>query len=297
MCSSDLLVVNPSRTELAKADMDFIIGATEKNLMMVEGESQQCSEEDLIKALEVAHDAIRIQIKAQQQLRDKVGVSGKRDYTKPVEDAELRSKVVAFAKDKIYAISKGGSSKNERSDAYDKLKVEWVESLGEEVEDDKKKLAKKYFEDLKWEVVRDMILDDRIRLDGRKLEDVRPLSMEVDLLPSPHGSALFTRGETQSLTTVTLGTPLDELLVESAAVSDYSKFILHYNFPPYSTGEIKFLRGPGRREVGHGNLALRSLRQMMPGNEYPYTVRVVSDILESNGSSSDRKSTRLNSSH
>ena len=291
------LVVNPSRTELAKADMDFIIGATEKNLMMVEGESQQCSEEDLIKALEVAHDAIRIQIKAQQQLRDKVGVSGKRDYTKPVEDAELRSKVVAFAKDKIYAISKGGSSKNERSDAYDKLKVEWVESLGEEVEDDKKKLAKKYFEDLKWEVVRDMILDDRIRLDGRKLEDVRPLSMEVDLLPSPHGSALFTRGETQSLTTVTLGTPLDELLVESAAVSDYSKFILHYNFPPYSTGEIKFLRGPGRREVGHGNLALRSLRQMMPGNEYPYTVRVVSDILESNGSSSDRKSTRLNSSH
>jgi polyribonucleotide nucleotidyltransferase len=161
-----------------------------------------------------------------------------------------------------------------------------VESLGEEVEDTQVKLAKKYFEDLKWEVVRDMILDDRIRLDGRKLEDVRPLSMEVDLLPSPHGAALFTRGETQSLTTVTLGTPLDELLVESAAVSDYSKFILHYNFPPYSTGEIKFLRGPGRREVGHGNLALRSLKQMMPGNEYPYTVRVVSDILESNGSSS-----------
>jgi polyribonucleotide nucleotidyltransferase len=148
------------------------------------------------------------------------------------------------------------------------------------------KLAKKYYEDLKWEVVRSMILDDRIRLDGRKLDEVRVLSMEVDLLPSPHGAALFTRGETQSLTTVTLGTPLNELLIETAATSDYSKFILHYNFPPFSTGEVKMMRGPGRREVGHGNLALRSLKQMMPGNEYPYTVRVVSDILESNGSSS-----------
>ncbi|MFZ9718993.1 MAG: polyribonucleotide nucleotidyltransferase, partial [Chitinophagaceae bacterium] len=145
---------------------------------------------------------------------------------------------------------------------------------------------KKYFEDLKWEVVRNMILEDRIRLDGRQLDEVRPLAMEVDPLPTPHGSALFTRGETQSLTTVTLGTKLDELLVESAAKSDYSKFILHYNFPPFSTGEVKMMRGPGRREVGHGNLALRSLKQMMPGSEYPYTVRVVSDILESNGSSS-----------
>lgn len=282
----DNFVINPSRTELAKADMDFLIAATEKNLMMVEGESEECSEEDLVKALELAHDAIRIQIKAQQELRDKVGVTTKRDYVKPVQNEELREKVIAFAKDKIYEISKSASAKHDRSEAYDQLKDALIESLGEEAEDATKKLAKKYYADLQWEVVRDMILNDRVRLDGRQLDQVRPLSMETDVLPSPHGSALFTRGETQSLTTVTLGTPLDELLVESAATSEYSKFILHYNFPPFSTGEVKMMRAPGRREVGHGNLAMRSLKQMMPGSEYPYTVRIVSDILESNGSSS-----------
>lgn len=279
-------IVNPTRAELAKADMDFMIGATDKNLMMVEGESAECSEEDLVKALEIAHDAIRVQIKAQHELREKAGATGKREYTAPEENAELQQKVSDFAKDKIYQISRSAHNKYERSEAYDKLKTELVESLGEEAEDDQKKKAKKYFEDLKWEVVRNMILDDRIRLDGRDLTTVRQLAMEVDALPSPHGSALFTRGETQSLTTVTLGTPLDELLVESAAVSDYTKFILHYNFPPFSTGEVKMMRAPGRREVGHGNLAMRSLKKMMPGNEYPYTVRIVSDILESNGSSS-----------
>ena len=279
-------VVNPSRTELASADMDFMIGATHKNLMMVEGESKECSEADFIKALEVAHDAIRMQITAQEQLREKVGVKGKRDYTKPLSDDAIQEKVHAFATDRVYAISKSGTSKADRSKAYDELKKEVVESLGEEATDTQKKLAKKYFEDLKWEVVRNMILDDKIRLDGRSLDQVRPLNMEVDVLPSPHGSALFTRGETQSLTTITFGTPLDELLIESAAKSDYSKFILHYNFPAFSTGEVKPMRGPGRREVGHGNLALRSLKQMMPGNDYAYTVRVVSDILESNGSSS-----------
>lgn len=279
-------VVNPTRSELPKADMDFIIAATEKNLMMVEGESQECSEEDLVQALGVAHEAIKIQIAAQQALRAKKGITTKRDYPKPLQDEALLEKVTAFAKDKIYAIAKSASSKDQRSDAFAALKDEFIASLGEEVEDSTKKLAKKYFEDLKWEVVRNMILDDKIRLDGRGLTEVRPLAMEVDILPTPHGSALFTRGETQSLTTVTLGTPLDELLIESAARSDYSKFILHYNFPPFSTGEIKPMRGPGRREIGHGNLAQRSLKQMMPGNDYPYTVRVVSDILESNGSSS-----------
>jgi polyribonucleotide nucleotidyltransferase len=279
-------IVNPTRTELASADMDFMIGATHKNLMMVEGESKECSEADFIKALEVAHDAIRAQITAQEQLREKVGVQGKRDYTKPLTDDAIHQKVNAFATDRVYAISKSGTSKADRSKAYDELKKEVVESLGEEATDVQKKLAKKYFEDLKWDVVRNMILDDKIRLDGRSLDQVRPLNMEVDVLPAPHGSALFTRGETQSLTTVTFGTPLDELLIESAAKSDYSKFILHYNFPAFSTGEVKPMRGPGRREVGHGNLALRSLKQMMPGNEYAYTVRVVSDILESNGSSS-----------
>jgi len=279
-------IVNPSRTELASADMDFMIGATAKNLMMVEGESKECLEADVVKALEIAHDAIRIQIAAQEELRSKAGVSGKRDYPKPPTDETIQESVYKFAKDKVYEISKAASSKSDRSTAYDALKKEMIASLGEGVTTEQIKLAKKYYEDLKWEVVRNMILDDRIRLDGRSLDQVRPLDMEVDVLPTPHGSALFTRGETQSLTTITFGTPLDELLVESAAKSEYNKFILHYNFPAFSTGEVKPMRGPGRREVGHGNLALRSLKQMMPGNDYAYTVRVVSDILESNGSSS-----------
>jgi polyribonucleotide nucleotidyltransferase len=280
------LVVNPSRTELEKSDMEFIIAATDKNLMMVEGEAGECSEEDLVKALQLAHDAIRIQIKGQEELRNKAGVTAKRDYKKPEQNEELQQKVNAFATAKVYEISKAGSSKHARSDAYTVLKDELIASLGEEATDKDKKLAKKYYEDLKWEVVRNMILDDRIRLDGRSLDQVRPLAMEVDPLPTPHGSSLFTRGETQSLTTVTFGTPLDEILVESAAKSVDSKFFLHYNFPPFSTGEVKMMRGQSRREVGHGNLAMRSLKKMMPGNDYPYTVRVVSDILESNGSSS-----------
>jgi len=280
------MVVNPIRSELAKADMDFIIAATAENLMMVEGEAKECSEEDLVKALELAHEAIRVQIKAQQELRDKKGVTAKREYPKPEQDEELKQQVIAFSKDRMYQIAKDGTGKHERGDAFKTLKEDLIDSLGEEADDAKQKLAKKYFEDLQWEIVRNMILDDRIRLDGRKLDEVRSLAMEVDPLPTPHGSAIFTRGETQSLTTVTLGTPLDELLIESAAKSDYSKFILHYNFPPFSTGEVKMQRGPGRREVGHGNLAMRSLKQMMPGNDYAYTVRVVSDILESNGSSS-----------
>jgi len=279
-------IVNPSRSELEKADLEFMIAATNNNLMMVEGEAKECSEEDLVHALELAHDAIRIHIRAQEELRAKAGITDKRDYVKPVTNEELHQKVVAFTKDRIYQISRAGSSKHERSDAYDKLKEELIASLGEEATDEDKKLAKKYYADLQWEVVRNMILDERVRLDGRSLDQVRPLAMEIDPLPTPHGSALFTRGETQSLTTVTLGTPLDELLVESAAKSFDSKFFLHYNFPPFSTGEVKMMRGQSRREVGHGNLAMRSLKQMMPGNDYPYTVRVVSDILESNGSSS-----------
>ncbi len=278
-------VVNPTRSQLETADMDFIIAATEKNLMMVEGESKECSEEDLIKVLEIAHDAIRVQIEAQKQLRAKKGITSKRDYPKPYANDELEQKIYEFAKDKMYAIAKSASSKHERSDAFNKLFDEVKEAFTE-LEDADKKLLNKYFGDLQYYVVRDMMLDDRIRLDGRALNVVRPLSMETDILPSPHGSSLFTRGETQSLTTVTLGTPLDELLIESAASSDYSKFILHYNFPPFSTGEVKMMRGPGRREVGHGNLAMRSLKQMMPSNDYAYTTRIVSDVLESNGSSS-----------
>lgn len=280
------MVVNPSRTQLAGADMDFIIAATDRNIMMVEGEGKECQEEDLVKAIELAHLAIKIQVKAQEELRDKVGIKGKRDYTKPYRNEDLNAKITAFAKDKMFAIASKASAKNERQEAFENLLNETAEFLGEEIPDEDKALIKFYFGELQYHVVRDMILTTNKRLDGRGLEDIRPLTMEVDYLPSPHGSSLFTRGETQSLTTVTLGTPLDELLVESAASSDYSKFILHYNFPPFSTGEVKMMRGVGRREVGHGNLAQRSLKQILPGSEYPYTVRVVSDILESNGSSS-----------
>ncbi|GAC1382083.1 MAG: polyribonucleotide nucleotidyltransferase [Ginsengibacter sp.] len=280
------MVVNPNRSELLEGDMDFIIAATDKNIMMVEGEGKECQEEDLIKAIEVAHEAIKIQVKAQHELREKCGAKTKRDYTKPYRNEELEKKIIDFAKEKVYAIAASASAKHDRTDAFDGLRKEIEAHLGEDLPDEDKALIKHYFGDLQYNVVRDMILTDKVRLDGRGLADIRVLTMEADILPTPHGSALFTRGETQSLTTVTLGTPLDELLIESAAKSDYSKFILHYNFPPFSTGEVKPMRGVGRREVGHGNLAMRSLKQMMPGSDYPYTVRVVSDILESNGSSS-----------
>jgi polyribonucleotide nucleotidyltransferase len=278
-------IVNPTRTQMKSSDMDFMIAATAKNIMMVEGEAKECSEEDLVQALQVAHDAIKIQIAAQEELRSKAGVTGKREYTKPYRNEELEQKIIALGKDKMLAIAKAASVKHDRLDAFRNLKEEITEALGE-LSDEDAPLVSHYFADLQYDVVRNMMIDERVRLDGRDLTTVRPLNMEVNILPSPHGSALFTRGETQSLTTVTFGTPLDELLIESAAVSDYSKFILHYNFPPFSTGEVKMMRGVGRREVGHGNLALRSLKQMMPGAEYPYTVRIVSDILESNGSSS-----------
>ena len=279
-------VVNPTRSQLEQADLEFLIAATDKNIMMVEGEGKECQEEDLVKAIEIAHNAIKIQVKAQEELRDKAGAKPKRDYAKPYRNPELDEKIVAFAKDKMHEISAKGTSKNERKEAFDQLLEETVAHLGEDLPDEDKGLIKYYFGELQYHVVRDMILKDRKRLDGRGLEEIRNLSMEVSILPAPHGSSLFTRGETQSLTTVTLGTPLDELLIESAAASNYSKFILHYNFPPFSTGEVKMMRGVGRREVGHGNLAMRSLKQIMPGSDYPYTVRVVSDILESNGSSS-----------
>ncbi len=279
-------IINPTRAELAESDLEFIIAATNKNIMMVEGEANECQEEDLVKALELAHDAIRIQIKAQEDLRDLVGSAVKRAYTKPYRNEELNEKITAFAKDKMYAISSAASAKHERSDAFDALKKEVKEFLGEELPSEDKALIGHYFGELQYNVVRDMILNDRKRLDGRGTQDIRQLNMETDILPTPHGSSLFTRGETQSLTTVTFGSALDELLVESAFKSDYTKFFLHYNFPPFSTGEVKMMRGVGRREVGHGNLAMRSLKKMMPGNDYPYIVRVVSDILESNGSSS-----------
>ena len=280
-------IINPSKEQLLKSDLEFLIAATDKNLMMVEGEAKECSEEELVQCLEIAHEAIRKQIKAQAELRKIVGITELRDYKKPEQDEAIKTKVYAFAKAKVNAIAELGSAKHERSDAFSALKKEIIEHLGTEITDLQKKLAGKYYEDLKWEVVRDMMVDKRIRLDGRQLDQVRPLAMEVDPLPTPHGSSLFTRGETQSLTTVTLGTKLDELMQETAASAEYTKFFLHYNFPPFSTGEVKMMRGVGRREVGHGNLAMRSLKQMLPDTtSFPYTLRVVSDVLESNGSSS-----------
>jgi polyribonucleotide nucleotidyltransferase len=285
--------VNPLRSELATADMDFIIAATNKNIMMVEGESKECSEDDLIKAIEIGHEAIRVQIEAQNQLRAKVGITTKREVPEPVVDQELLAKVKAFVEPKIAEIARSFSDKHTRSDNFkavgEALQLHLAEGLaeGETVDSTVAKNAKTMFHDFQYYGVRDMMLNESVRLDGRKLTEIRQLTMSNDVLPSPHGSALFTRGETQSLTTVTLGTKLDELLIESAAESNYSKFYLHYNFPPFSTGEVKPMRGVGRREVGHGNLALRSLKQMMPAETaFPYTVRVVSDVLESNGSSS-----------
>ncbi len=278
-------VINPTTTQMKSSDMDFIIAATDKNIMMVEGEAKECQEEDMIIAIEKAHEAIRVQVKAQEELRAKVGVTAKREVAAPYENEEIKNKVEAFAGARVLEISRGGTGKHERSNAYKVVKEELMASFPEDTPDEDLALAKRVYEDLMFYTVRNMILDEGRRLDGRRLDEVRPLEMEVDYLPSPHGAALFTRGETQALSTVTLGTKDDEMLVETAGTSVYRTFYLHYNFPPFSTGEVKPQRGPSRREVGHGNLAKRSLEMMMPEG-YPYTVRIVSDILESNGSSS-----------
>jgi polyribonucleotide nucleotidyltransferase len=281
--------INPTRQEMENAEMDFIIAATEKNIMMVEGEAKQCQESEVIDAIEKAHVAINTQIQAQKELWEMVGSPVKREVAAPYANEEIKNKITELAKDKIYEIAKAASAKHERSAAFKALSKE-VKAHFEAIEDlpaEDLALVGDYFHKLEKEVIRNMMLDDKVRLDGRSYETVRPLAMEVDYLPSPHGSSLFTRGETQSLSTVTLGTPDDELLVESAAESKYQNFYLHYNFPPFSTGETKPMRGPGRREVGHGNLALRSLKQMLPSSDkFPYTMRIISDILESNGSSS-----------
>lgn len=280
------MIINPTREQMLVSDMDFIIAATDKNIMMVEGESKECSEEDLIQAIEAGHNAIRIQVQAQKELWEMVGSPAKRDYTKPYRNDELKAKIADFASSKIYEVAKSASAKHDRGDALKQIEKDLVEHLGELPEEDAP-LVGYYYHKLEKEVIRNMMLDEKVRLDGRAPDVVRPLEMEIDFLPSPHGTSLFTRGETQSLSTVTLGTPEDEKMIEDAFGSEYSSFYLHYNFPPFSTGEIKPMRGPGRREVGHGNLAQRSLKQIIPSKEsFPYTIRIISDILESNGSSS-----------
>ena len=283
--------VNPNKSELATADLDFIVAATEENIIMVEGEANECSESDMLGAIQVAHAAIKTQISAQLDLAAKVGEKAavKRPAPELPSDEELSARVAELAKDKIYTVSRGALDKKVRKAEFDAIKKMVKETIlaekGEEYMAEKGKLLSDIFDSLKKKVIRDMVLTDQVRLDGRGLEDIRPIWCEVDYLPSPHGSAIFTRGETQSLTSLTLGTKLDEAMLDNAQQLTYEKFILHYNFPGYSVGEVKPQRAPGRREVGHANLAARSLRKVLPEG-LPYTVRIVSDILESNGSSS-----------
>jgi polyribonucleotide nucleotidyltransferase len=283
--------INPSKSAAKEADLNIIVAADLKNIMMVEGEADECDEKDLVEAIRIAHEAIKVQCQAQLELAQKVGGKAleKRGFDAPAENEEIKNFVTAYAKDRIYEIAKSFLEKQERKSKFDEIKEEikakLTEEKGEEFLEENAKLIGSYFDDLKKKVVRHMVLEDQVRLDGRKYDEIRHIWTEIDYLPSPHGSAIFTRGETQALTTVTLGTKLDELMIDNALEQYYEKFILHYNFPPYSTGETKPLRAPGRREVGHANLAGRSLKQVMPEG-FPYTVRVVSDIMESNGSSS-----------
>ncbi len=282
------LVINPGVSELGALDIDIMVAATMDNIMMVEGEMGEISEEDMLEALKFAHDAIKVQCQAQLDLAAMVEkAKTKREYDHEVNDEELSKKVWAETYEKVYAVAKMGTGKHERSEAFQKIREDFLATLTEEEQEEKASLVGRYYHEVEKEAVRRMILDERVRLDGRKLDEIRPIWSEVDYLPAVHGSAIFTRGETQSLTTVTLGTKLDEQTIDGAVIEGKSNFILHYNFPPFSTGEARFLRGTSRREVGHGNLALRALKHVMPnGEENPYTVRIVSDILESNGSSS-----------
>lgn len=285
-------VVNPKHSEMENADMDFIVAATMDNVMMVEGEANECAEKDLIEAIKIAHDAIKVQCQAQLDLAQKVGekAATKRDIVLLPEDADLKAWVAGETEKAIYEVASGSLDKNTRKSRFDEIKASLMERFDEkygadEEVESKAKMVDRYFGKLKKEVIRNMVLDKGIRLDGRKTTEIRNIWCEVDYLPSAHGSAIFTRGETQSLTSMTLGTKQDEMMIDNALGMRFDRFILHYNFPAYSTGEVKPMRGPGRREVGHANLAGRALRKVLP-SEFPYTMRIVSDIMESNGSSS-----------
>ncbi len=279
-------VIDPTFEQLENADMELMVGATYDNIMMVEGEMNEVSETDLLNALRAAHDAIKVQCVAQMELAKEVGSTVKREYCHEVNDEELRKDVHDKCYDKAYAIAKAGSAdKHWRMDSFDKICEDYIESLPEEEREEKTPLVKRYYHDVEKEAMRRCVLDEGIRLDGRKTTEIRPIWCETDYLPGPHGSAVFTRGETQALATVTLGTKLDEKILDDVLNQGRERFLLHYNFPPFSTGEAKAQRGVGRREVGHGNLAHRALKRMFP-DDFPYVCRIVSDILESNGSSS-----------
>jgi len=281
------LVINPGTSVLENATLELLVGATYQDITMVEGEMDEVSEEDVIEALKFAHEVIKQQCLAVKEFEAAVGNVVKREYVGDIQDEALEARVREFCYDKVYAVAQLGSkNKNVRKEAAKAVLAEFLETIGDE-EEVNLSLVKRYFHDLEYDASRRLVLDERKRLDGRALDEVRPIASEVDFLPNAHGSALFTRGETQSLTTVTLGTKNDEQIIDTPLKYGYSKFLLHYNFPGFSTGEVKPNRGPGRREVGHGNLALRALKKVLPAPEdNPYTIRIVSDILESNGSSS-----------
>ena len=279
--------INPTFSELEKADLDIMVAATIDNIMMVEGEMKEVSESVMLEAIKFAHEAIKAQCQAQLELMAEVGKTEKRAYCHEKNDEELKEACHNYCYDKCYAIAKSGTAKHERGDAFAALEEKFLATLPEEEREEKAALVARYFHGVEKEAMRNMILDEGVRLDGRTTTQIRPIWCEVDYLPCAHGSAIFTRGETQSLTTVTLGTKLDMKETDEVLVQKTEPFVLHYNFPPFSTGEAKAQRGIGRREIGHGNLAWRALKPMVPtGEENPYAVRVVSDILESNGSSS-----------
>ena len=280
-------IINPTNDQKEKADLDFIVAASIDNILMVEGECKEISEADMLEALKLAHDAIKVQCELQIELTKATGKTVKRTYEHEVKDEAFKAELHSLLYDKVYAVARQQiANKHKRSELFGQIIKEYLDSLPEDTTVNKD-LVKKYWKDIQKKACRDLVLNEKIRLDGRKTNEIRPIWSEIDYLPMAHGSAVFTRGETQSLSSVTLGTKLDEQMIDGAMFSGSNKFILHYNFPSFSTGEVKPNRGPGRREVGHGNLAMRALKQVLPNlAESPYTIRLVSDILESNGSSS-----------
>jgi polyribonucleotide nucleotidyltransferase len=283
-------VINPTRSALAKADMDFIVAASMDNVMMVEGEAKECQEKDLVEAIRIAHEAIKVQCQAQLDLAAKVGDKAINREVEPLPaDESIKEKVAALITEPVKEMTRSALNKKERKERLkeinEKMREQLTEDLGEEAFEEQAGLIDYYYEKIKKQTIRNTVLDETVRLDGRAFDEVRDIWTEVDYLPAAHGSAIFTRGETQSLTSLTLGTKLDKQMIDTALLQGYEDFILHYNFPGYSVGEVKPQRGPGRREVGHANLAARSLKQVLP-EENPYTIRIVSDIMESNGSSS-----------
>ena len=280
-------IVNPSPEKMKEADIDLMIGASANSVAMVEGEMSEVSEAEMIEAIKIGHEAIKVQCAIQTELASEIETSSpKREYSHENHDEELKERIQKETYDKVYSVAAEGLGKEERSNRFKKIKQDWIDGLKEEeLEKYDSNLIGVYYHDVEKKAVRTLVLNEKKRLDGRKTDEIRPIWCEIDYLPSPHGSAIFTRGETQSLTTVTLGTLQDVNRLDGVTFQGHEKFYLHYNFPPFSTGEARMLRGTSRREIGHGNLAQRALKRMIP-EENPYTVRIVSDILESNGSSS-----------